>query len=125
MLSSFLCFSFVYVWHGTQNCILIWSALNFLGITLEMFIKKLNVKRRISCILASPLLAMSAISNFYFFAGTEIGNIFIERVLDGNCAITKRASLIILFSGGLSNVVLLFFLYQCCEVSTELYKLRD
>lgn len=46
---------------------------------------KVNTKwrRRFSCILASPLLAMSAIANFYFFAGTDIGNIFMKRFFEG------------------------------------------
>lgn len=31
-------------------------------------------------ILASPLLAFSAISNFYFFGGKDIGDIFLRRL---------------------------------------------
>lgn len=88
IFSSFLCFTFVYIWHGTHNCILIWSVLNFVGITMETIFKNVrNVKvtRRVSCILATPLLAMSAISNFYFFAGTDVGNIFAKRFLEGEC----------------------------------------
>lgn len=30
--------------------------------------------------LASPLLAFSAISNFYFFGGKDIGDIFLKRI---------------------------------------------
>lgn len=91
LYSSLLCFIFVYIWHGTQNCVLIWSVLNFLGVTIEMLFKKRfsnvklqpQLKRTIGCVLASPLLAMSAISNFYFFAGTDIGYIFLIRFLEG------------------------------------------
>jgi hypothetical protein len=32
---------------------------------------------------ASPLLAMSIISNFYFFSNLEIGQIFVSRILKG------------------------------------------
>ena len=35
LFASFLTFCFVYVWHGQQKTILIWSVLNFLGVTLE------------------------------------------------------------------------------------------
>jgi hypothetical protein len=35
LLASFLTFVFVYFWHGQQQSVLIWSILNFLGVTLE------------------------------------------------------------------------------------------
>ncbi|KAJ8934473.1 hypothetical protein NQ314_013348 [Rhamnusium bicolor] len=92
LIASLFCFLFVYLWHGIQKYILVWTVLNYIGITLEYicnlcnkkYIETRNLKkilgpswlRRIKCILASPLLVMSAISNFYFFAGIEIGNIF-------------------------------------------------
>ncbi|XP_017777846.1 PREDICTED: protein-cysteine N-palmitoyltransferase Rasp [Nicrophorus vespilloides] len=117
LFSSGLCFTFVYVWHGTQNYILIWTVLNFMGISVEMICKELykkcffnfgskhpNMERRLTSSLASILLAISAISNFYFFAGTSIGNIFFEKLFTGN------------FS---ENFILLFCLYCCCQVSIQ------
>lgn len=99
MFSSFLCFSFVFVWHGIYQHVFIWAALNYVGIFLEnAFSHIVNIinqnnklvanwkwKYRLSCIAASPLLAMSAVSNFYFFAGTQIGNIFVQRILRSMC----------------------------------------
>merc|ERR1712096_215724 len=35
LCASAVCFSFVYVWHGTMDFVLIWSCLNFIGITCE------------------------------------------------------------------------------------------
>ena len=35
LFASFLTFCFVYVWHGQQKTVLIWSVFNFLGVTLE------------------------------------------------------------------------------------------
>ena len=35
LFASFLTFCFVYVWHGQQKTVLIWSVLNFLGVTIE------------------------------------------------------------------------------------------
>ena len=78
--------------------IFIWSFLNFLGLAIENIVKStspyiyegllrnsLNFqnKRRLECALASPLLALSAISNFYFFAGEEIGHMYIWRFFKG------------------------------------------
>lgn len=93
-----MCFGFVYLWHGTELFILIWAGLNFLGVTLEtalatLYMTKLNkfkcfkrenTKRRLKNILAAPLLAMSAVSNFYFFAGKEVGDLFVQRLFTGS-----------------------------------------
>ncbi|CAL7943269.1 unnamed protein product [Xylocopa violacea] len=121
IIASFLCFAFVFVWHGMQMNIFIWAFLNFIGLNIESLIKSLekskyylNVQkryisrtnaRRFNCVITSPLLAMSAISNFYFFAGEEIGNIYIYRILHDTWYTT---------------IVLLFFLYCCCQVSTDI-----
>ncbi|KAJ8963292.1 hypothetical protein NQ318_018760 [Aromia moschata] len=95
LLASFLCFLFIYVWHGVESSVLMWTVLNYLGITLEYACQSLNKKyfeseknkklldpywlRRLKCLSAAPLLMMSAVSNFYFFAGTQIGNIFCTK----------------------------------------------
>ncbi|XP_015593688.1 protein-cysteine N-palmitoyltransferase HHAT [Cephus cinctus] len=120
LLASFLCFGFVFLWHGMQTFIFIWSFLNFLGLTVEgiaktigkykryirierKYLSERNI-RRFHCALASPLLAMSAISNFYFFAGQDIGNAFIYRIFHDSWNIT---------------LLVLFILYCCCQVSTD------
>ncbi|XP_046478218.1 protein-cysteine N-palmitoyltransferase HHAT isoform X1 [Neodiprion pinetum] len=134
VFASFLCFSLVYVWHGTQMFILTWSVLNFIGVTIESLARtigstKIYIEtqrkvmgptnaRRFHCILASPLLAMSAISNFYFFGGQEIGNIFVRRIL-GELSVCYP-----LVDSWKSFVTLLSVLYCCCQLSTEL-KIRD
>ena len=79
----------MYVWHGTVYFVLIWSLLNFLGITLEGVARAVSTQpayrrledrmseqaaRRLHALLASPVLVMSCLSNFYFFAGTQVSN---------------------------------------------------
>ncbi|XP_011688362.1 PREDICTED: protein-cysteine N-palmitoyltransferase Rasp isoform X2 [Wasmannia auropunctata] len=120
LFASFLCFTFVFIWHGIQINIFIWTLLNFIGIVIEdigvsigkskqyhkiqnTYLSSKNTKR-LNCILASPLLAMSAISNFYFLGGQDIGNIFIQNILYGSWK---------------NLLVLLFFLYCCCQVSED------
>lgn len=82
-----------------QINIFIWAFLNFMGLNIESIMKSVgrtkfysNIQkkylsqvnaRRFNCILATPLLAMSVISNFYFFAGEEIGHIYVYRILHG------------------------------------------
>jgi len=99
LFASFLCFTFVLIWHGIQMNIFIWALLNFIGVAIEaagVSISKTEEYRKIRnayllsryskrfhCVLATPLLAMSAVSNFYFFGGQEIGNIFVQNILYG------------------------------------------
>lgn len=93
-----MCFLFVYVWHGIQTFIAIWSLLNFIGVMIETISTKVSrmttyrnltrnfcpqMLRRIYCFIATPLFAISAISNFYFFAGKEVGDIYMRRFLGG------------------------------------------
>lgn len=98
-IGSLFCFIFVFIWHGLEQYILIWAALNFVGVALEdrmnAFYRKMlkyskfmetidkNNLRRLKNLLAAPLLAISAVSNFYFFAGKEVGDIFVEKSLSG------------------------------------------
>ena len=72
-----------------MDFVLIWSLLNFLGITLEGVARAVSTlpayrrledkmseqaARRLHALLASPVLVMSSLSNFYFFAGTQVSN---------------------------------------------------
>ncbi|KAI4494412.1 hypothetical protein M0802_008904 [Mischocyttarus mexicanus] len=122
LLASFLCFTFVFLWHGMQTNIFTWALLNFIGLNienlsriigntkiynkiLEKYLSSWNT-RRLHCVLASILLAMSAISNFFFFAGQEIGNIYINRM--------------VVYDSWSTTLLLLFFLYCCCHVSIDI-----
>ncbi|XP_058790104.1 protein-cysteine N-palmitoyltransferase Rasp isoform X2 [Phymastichus coffea] len=120
-VASIICFIFIYFWHGMQYFIFIWSFLNFSGILIEMIAKSLSsyfyksilrdslslsFKRRLECALASPLLALSAVSNFYFVAGKEIGHMFALRT-----AIQDSWEI---------RILMLFILYCSCQVSTEI-----
>ncbi|GJQ66302.1 putative MBOAT, membrane-bound O-acyltransferase family protein [Trypoxylus dichotomus] len=69
-----------------------------------------NCRQRLACMLAAPLLALSAISNFYFFAGMDVGNIFFKKMFDGN---TQRLCM------------LLFSLYCCCQISSYIKKREE
>jgi hypothetical protein len=35
LLASLTCFTFVYAWHGIHTFVLVWSILNYLGVTIE------------------------------------------------------------------------------------------
>ncbi|XP_072388166.1 protein-cysteine N-palmitoyltransferase Rasp isoform X3 [Diabrotica undecimpunctata] len=121
LIRSFMCFLFVYIWHGLEVNILIWTILNYSGIIFEKiywpkgekaFDKNCTCnkwKRRTDCLIAAFLLAISAISNFYFFAGVDVGNEFFKR----------------LFSDWYGNFILIIVLYCCCQVSTELMSIQD
>lgn len=99
LISSLICFTFVFIWHGLYPHVLIWSLLNYVGVSIESFGKELTnleefdrnylteiddqMYRRIKCLLASPLLLMSAIAFFFYHGGKEIGDVFVQRMLFG------------------------------------------
>lgn len=121
ILASIVCFLFVYAWHGIATFILIWTIINLITIIIEKCFKlfidsqiganimhELNLsdqwKQRLHGIIAAPLLAISAMSNSYFFAGREIGDAFFAQF----------------FASQLSAKLTFFFLlYFCCQVSIE------
>lgn len=122
LIASFATFFFIFMWHGTVWHIFIWSLLNYSGITLEHFGKFISkhkiyiyfkkkilrtdtMESRFIAVLCSPLLALSAISNFYLFAGSDVGNLFFECF----------------YGPSLTNFLTLFIsLYCCCHVSMAL-----
>jgi hypothetical protein len=93
--ASFMTFLFIYIWHGRWMFILLWAAANFVCIVFEYFLKQFYncdlYKRwvienfsetgelRLRAMIGSHVLIPSVLSNFFFFAGTEIGMIFIQR----------------------------------------------
>ena len=68
---------------------------------------------------------MSCLSNFYFFGGTDIGNIYVKRIICGNYLVVflNRGfdKFIYLFiSGNLQvNFILFLFCYSCAQVSIQ------
>lgn len=110
------------MWHGTVWHIFLWSVLNYSGVTLEQlgkliarqryyvnfkrsFLKTDAMEARFIAVLCSPLLALSAISNFYLFAGNDVGNLFFECFSDPT-----------LFN----SIIVITSLYCCCHVSMAL-----
>ncbi|KAH9641788.1 hypothetical protein HF086_003914 [Spodoptera exigua] len=122
LISSLITFVFIFMWHGTMWNILVWSVLNYIGIVIEYagkaasktarytlfkekYLKTDAMEVRFTAFLCAPLLGMSAISNFYLFAGSEIGNLYLELL--------KWPSLY--------NAVLVYSsLYCCCHVAIAL-----
>ncbi|XP_014210210.1 protein-cysteine N-palmitoyltransferase Rasp [Copidosoma floridanum] len=125
IFASALCFIFIYLWHGMHLYIFIWSFLNFTGVLIENIAKSSSKylyknilhdslndinKRRLECLFATPLLILSAISNFYFFADEEIGHIYMRKIFQETWKV---------------YVMLLFALYCCCQTSTEIKKMEE
>lgn len=92
--SNFLTFFFIYIWHGMYPFILVWSTLNFVCLQFERFGKQYTrrhkllisiwcpnkrTQRRLAGLLATQIFIPSALSNFYFFAGIDVGNWFMLK----------------------------------------------
>ncbi|CAH0405328.1 unnamed protein product [Chilo suppressalis] len=97
LCASFLTFVFIFMWHGTIWNIFVWSVLNYLGIALEQFgkviyhsnyyqilktgiLKSDEMETRFIALLCTPLLALSAISNFYLFGGSSVVSLALQDV---------------------------------------------
>ncbi|XP_045497981.1 protein-cysteine N-palmitoyltransferase Rasp [Colias croceus] len=122
LLASLETFIFIFMWHGIVWHIFMWTILNYTGITLEHFGKLISkheryiwfkrvilrteaMEARFIAILCTPLLALSAISNFYLFAGNDVGSLFFECFSQPST---------------LNSIILCVSLYSCCHVSMAL-----
>lgn len=95
LVSSFFTFSFIFVWHGLYDFVLIWTILNYICLVLETIFTSLiksteynqfmeqyfsrNNLIRFNAFFGIFIFIPSAISNFYFFGGVEVGNIFMRK----------------------------------------------
>jgi hypothetical protein len=61
-------------------------------------------RRRFHCLLGGPLFLMSILSNFYFFMGTNVGHIFVQRATG---------------TWPIGTPLLLFFMYCGAQTSVE------
>lgn len=122
LIAALSTFSFIFLWHGTVLNIFIWTILNYIGILLEFtavgisytnaykwFKEKVLItdamETRFIAFCCAPLLGLSAISNFYLFAGAEVGTLYFELLKDPT----------------LANFSLVYLaLYCCCHVSIAL-----
>nr|SVE74200.1 EOG090X06SF [Daphnia barbata] len=116
-----ICFAFVCVWHGASTAVVIWCASNYIGICMETMGKhcaswwpfsdwKANWSPsnwlRFQAAAASPLLLMSALSNFCFFTDANVGYLLARKAI---------------YEGGIVRLLcILFFMYCCCHVSMAL-----
>nr|SVE92407.1 EOG090X06SF [Megafenestra aurita] len=116
-----LCFSFVCIWHGASNAVFIWCVSNYFGICLETAAKYLSTQKpianwkanwssanwiRFQAAISSPLLLMSALSNFCFFTDANVGFVLARKAI---------------YDGGIVRLLfILFVLHCCCHVSMAL-----
>lgn len=88
LIASITTFSFIYLWHGYYQFILLWAILNFICLQSERIGKQLsdtNIYRRVSnaiggqwtyrlnAVFGSQLLILSVLSNIMFIGGEDIG----------------------------------------------------
>lgn len=138
-LASTISFCFVCVWHGLEDYIIIWTVMNYIGITIEYISTKIYNKyfHQLSTLLGStkleiiknifiaPLLAFSAVSNFYFFGGKAVGDIFFRKLFGINKILVMLffKFTVFYFLVNISDMSrLLLILYCCCHISSILCK---
>lgn len=94
VFASIVTFFFIFIWHGFYDYVLIWTVLNFVCLSVEnvfkYFVKtefyanlvrnfSFKNQKRIYALIGSQIFIPSSISNFYFFAGVDVGNYFMQR----------------------------------------------
>ncbi|XP_037353700.1 protein-cysteine N-palmitoyltransferase HHAT isoform X2 [Talpa occidentalis] len=96
MFSTALTFAFVSFWHGGHDYLWCWAAFNWLGVTAENGVRRLletpgirdsvaralspPARRRIHAVLASCSTSMLILSNLIFLGGSQVGQIYWDRV---------------------------------------------
>ncbi|XP_014672519.1 PREDICTED: protein-cysteine N-palmitoyltransferase HHAT-like isoform X2 [Priapulus caudatus] len=95
-LASAMCFLYIYYWHGMYDYLVVWCSLNFIGVSVEAIAnlicssasgKRLKeyvsaaMWRRMKAAINAPLLAICIMSNFYFFMGNEVGQVFFHKLV--------------------------------------------
>jgi len=136
MIITIIIFGFVYVWHGVQDFILVWSILNCIGILSENISREIgktkaysefesgllstNGQRRFHAMLGAPLFLMSCLSNFYFFTGMQVGNIIVRRVFSDTWPIGFPYLIFIMYCGSQFSIQV-----KNWELREEINKLKE
>nr|CAH0098428.1 unnamed protein product [Daphnia galeata] len=121
LLGTALCFGFVCIWHGASPAVVIWCVSNYVGICLETMAKYFSTCRpiadwkanwstsnwlRFQAAASSPLLLVSALSNFCFFTDAKVGYLLAQKAV---------------YEGGILRLLcILMVMYCCCHVSMAL-----
>lgn len=125
LYASFICFCFVFIWHGINFTVFFWCVLNYFGLTMEalwnvskrshlyslikVHLSKSNM-RRLHAVVASPLWIMAIISNFIFFGGHNLGIIYVQEIVKGSW---------------LAGLTLLVIAYCMSQISMETDDLQE
>ncbi len=95
LFASFSTFCFIWLWHGMNSDLFVWSSLNFIGITFEAVAREISRTRvivdcasyvgvkfmtRFLCLLSVPLTMMSLVSQSFFLMGHESGFVMLRRL---------------------------------------------
>lgn len=80
IFASSITFIFIYIWHGLYTFVMIWSALNWICIVMEGFVKNaFGANSKLGALVGTHVFVLSVLSNFFFFAREEVGYIYIRR----------------------------------------------
>lgn len=123
-MGSLVTFTFIYLWHGYYQFILIWSILNFVAVQVEGLARiALSARKefwdrhigpgnqlRLTAVLGSQLYIPATISNFFFFGGLDVGIEFMKRTY---------------WTGALSSYLTLSACCYCLYHTAEWIKRRE
>ncbi|CAG2118855.1 unnamed protein product, partial [Medioppia subpectinata] len=97
VFAGFVCFLCIALWHGMDRAVVIWTSLNFFGVSAEIIAKSVQssnvwitsvqcklsdtANERLNALIASPFFAIAYVSNIFFLSNWEVGYQFVQQIL--------------------------------------------
>ncbi|CAG2112149.1 unnamed protein product, partial [Medioppia subpectinata] len=97
VFAGFVCFLCIALWHGMDRAVVIWTSLNFFGVSAEIIAKSVQssnvwitsvqcklsdtANERLNALIASPFFAIAYVSNIFFLSNWEVGYHFVQQIL--------------------------------------------
>ncbi|UYV83567.1 HHAT [Cordylochernes scorpioides] len=99
--ASSVCFGFVLVWHGWDKAVVVWCALNFVGVSLERWLlaPHTNWSVRLQALVSSPFFLLMCLSSIFFLSNYDVGMVFIQRIILSGFPIPLLPLLAIMYCG--------------------------
>ncbi|XP_074661808.1 protein-cysteine N-palmitoyltransferase HHAT-like [Tubulanus polymorphus] len=110
---TLLNFSFIFIFHGIQEHIFIWTAMNFIVLSIEftmsalsrtMFVESMKKRmseqmlRRVASLMYIPLLAMSVLAIFSYLSGSKVFFLISDRLLSEGAPVSLIIAGIAMYS---------------------------
>ncbi|CAG2164662.1 unnamed protein product [Oppiella nova] len=96
VFAGFVCFLCICLWHGMDRAVVVWTSLNFFGVSAEIIAKSIHSSNhwsfvtsnlssegntRLNALIACPFFAIAYASNIFFLSNWDVGYYFVKTLL--------------------------------------------